>query len=463
MHRSDISRINFPPDEAPENSGEIPPAFSVAAAGPVLSRRALLNLLGGSSLSLAAALQSCSFRKQSPGMVYARNLCEVLTRIREKESDSIRDAANLFAHAIMARNLCFLAAANPLQTGYLGEDTPGLPRIFVYLRSREMAETIQPGDAVLATAIGDFTGLAKVHGAKLAGITSPMVSDDYLPEERSRLAPVPTMGESADIIIRARLPLWDGLAAIPEYPFGILPGAGVVELAAVTALAGEVYRRTEKTVRIERVRPRDALEFLDTAIKRIEKLRSQEQELTTAAALLSKKILNSGTIWVYDRRGALARELARKSGSPAFARPITKEQITDGTLRVIDGLVFASLESNLPEDLHLIRMAAGVTRAIVTICPLVEGGGYRIYKEASAGLDNLSPEKEGVRKFDSNARTYLHTGGILNLTLFWMLMGEVISSLITGGKIPCCFMGAHLAGSGKYNAEMEKKALERGF
>jgi uncharacterized phosphosugar-binding protein len=439
------------------------PVSSLLTDSSTPRRSALQTLLGLSALSCAAALPSCRLRKRSPGLEYARALRTVLDRIREKESGSLRDAANLFAHTIIARHLCFLATADPQRTGYLSEDTPGLPRIFVCLRSRGMADTVQPGDAVLATALGELTGLSKVRGAKLAGITSPLVSDDYSPEEGKKLVKVPAMGELADIVIRTRLPLWDGLVTIPEYPFGILPGAGVVELATVTALAGEVYRRTEKTVPIERVGPRDAMEFFKTVVKRMEKVRDQEEDFAKAAALLGNKVRHSGTLWVYDRRGALARELARESGSPVFARPITKEQITDGTLRVIDGLIFASLESNLPEDLHLIRMARGITQAIVTICPRAEGGGYRIYNEAPAGLDNFSPEKEGVRKFDNNARTYLHTGGILNLTLFWMLIGEVIGYLIDGGNIPCCLMGSHLSGSAAYNEEARRKARERGF
>ncbi|MHB9028570.1 MAG: phosphoheptose isomerase family protein [Candidatus Latescibacterota bacterium] len=463
MSHLDKPRCNaFPGAVSDGNCPEIP-VSSLQSDNSIPRRRALRNLLGLSSLPLAAALPSCTLGKRSPGMEYARALRTVLERIREKESDSIRDAANLFAHTIIARHLCFLATADPQHTGYLGEDTPGLPRIFVYLRSREMAETIQPGDAALATALGELTGLSRVRGAKLAGITSPAVSDDYSPEECKKLTKAPAMGESADIVIRTRLPLWDGLVTIPEYPFGILPGAGVVELATVTALAGEVYRRTEKTMRVEGVGPRDAMEFLRTVVKRMEKVRQQEENFAKAATLLGKKVRSSGTLWVYDRRGALARELARESGAPVFARPITKEQITDGTLRVIDGLIFASLESNLPEDLHLIRMARGITQAVVTICPRAEGGGYRIYNEAPAGLDNLSPEKEGVRKFDNNARTYLHTGGILNLTLFWMLLGEVIGYLMNGGNIPCCLMGSHLSGYVVYNEEARKKARERGY
>ncbi len=428
-----------------------------------LSRRNALRMLGLSALPILGAPLSCSIGKQSPGMQYSRALVKILKKIRAEEETPLRDAANLLAHTVIARNLCFIVTGDPVNPGYLGEDTPGLPRVFVCLRTREMAETVRAGDAVLATFPGELAAVAKARGARVVGISSPMVSDDYGTEDRNRLTAEREMAALAPMVIQTRVPVWDGLVNLPDYPFGILPGSGVVELATVTALAGEVYRRSEKVIRLEKVGPRDALEFLDEVVKRIRKLHQEREAFTNASELIGKKILNRGVLWVYDRVGALSRELARGGGVPAFARPISKEGITDGTLRAIDGLVFASLESNNPEDLHLIRMARGVTSAIATICPREAGGGYRIYNEAPSGMDNLSPEKDGVRKFDNNSRSFLHTGGILNGTAFWMLLGEIIGFMIEAGQVPCCFMGQHLAGSEKYNAQARAKALARGF
>jgi uncharacterized phosphosugar-binding protein len=222
-----------------------------------------------------------------------------------------------------------------------------------------MAETIRPGDALLATFPGELATVAKTRGARVVGITSPLVLDDYGAEDRNRLILEREMFGLAGMVIKTRQPVWDGLVTLPEYPFGILPGSGPVELATVTALAGEVYRRSEKVFRMEKSGPRDALEFLDMVVKRIRKLREQREAFQTSTELIGKKILNRGTLWVYDRVGALSRELAHGGGVPLFARAITKEGITNGALRAIDGLIFASLESNNPEDLHLIRMARG--------------------------------------------------------------------------------------------------------
>lgn len=421
----------------------------------IMPRRSFLGRIGSAAaFPFLGALFSCAAGKDTPGLRYARALRRTLMEIRKGEADSIREAANLFARTIISRKLCFLATAHPSIPGCLNEDSPGLPRIFVYIRSREMAETIRPGDALLATAPGEFVKIAQANGANIAGLCSPSVPDCYGPEDRKLFRAAEGYAGAADPLIGSRLPVWDGLVNLPEYAFGVLPGSGPVELAVVTALAGETYRRSERTLRIEHTRPRDALKFIDTVAHRMNFLDGQGEALLSAAELFAKKVLNRGLVRVYDRRGGLNRELENGAGMPAFLRAITSGEITDGTLRPIDGLIFASLESNQPGDLHLIRMARGITNAIVTVCPHEQGGGYRIYNEAPSSLDNLSPEKDGVRKFDNDTRAFLHTGGILNGALLWMLAGEITGKLIAAGKIPRFYMGTHLAGSDEYNADV---------
>jgi len=270
-------------------------------------------------------------------------------------------------------------------------------------------------------------------------------------------------GDDVRPVMRSLLPYGDGLVNIPEVGFGILLGSGPVELALMTALAGEVYRRSERSVRIEHLRPRDAMEYLNTLARRIRMLNEQAEPLRSAAGMIAKKLLNRGTLWVYDRRGGLAREIGRGSGAPAFLRVIGPKQITDGSLRPIDALIFASLESNQPEDLHLIRMARGVTNAIVIVCPCEQGGGYRIYNEAPASLDNKSPEKDGIRKFDNNTRTFLHTGGVLNCALFWALAGEIAGKIIAAGRAPGFFMPSYLTGSVEHNEELRANVGKGGW
>lgn len=349
------------------------------------------------SLSIAAAFLSCGFNRKSSGIRYLDALHHILKEIRSKEESSIRDASNLFAQALINRNRCFLAVSEPLNPGYYAEGSLGLPPVFVLLRSQEMAVTVREGDALLTTVGGEIPELAKKQGATVIGLPGA-----------ARTGIVETQRAAS------------------------LSFSGPVLLAVVTALAGEIYRRSEGVGRTGNQPPRDALHFLVTVINRLEYLKKQRENLSQAALLAGEKILHGGNLWLYNRNGAFAREIA--TGTPGFARIITPEGITGGALREKDALVFASLTSNAPEEIHLLRIARGITNGIVTICPHEESGGYRLYRESPSGLDNMSPEKEGIETFDNGARTFLHTGGVLNLAIFGMLVGEITAFLDSRGK-----------------------------
>ncbi|MDP2984521.1 MAG: hypothetical protein Q8O92_14475 [Candidatus Latescibacter sp.] len=339
------------------------------------------------SLSIAAFL-SCGFNRKSSGIRYLDSLHHILKEIRSKEESPIRDASDLFAQVLINRNRCFLAVSDPLNPGYYAEGSFGLPPVFVLLRSREMAVTIREGDALLTTVAGEIPELAKKQGATVVGLPGAASAKNSSP----------------------------------------------VLLAIVTALAGEIYRRSEGVGRTGNQPPHDAIRFLDTISSRLKNLKKQRENLRQAALLAGEKIQRGGTLWLYDGRGMFAREIEEGSGTPGFAKIITPMGITDGTLREKDALVFASLTSNAPEEIHLIRMARGITNGIVTICPHEESGGYRLYRESPSGLDNMSPEKEGIETFDNGARTFLHTGGVLNLAIFGMLVGEITAFLDSQGK-----------------------------
>ena len=116
-------------------------------------------------------------------------------------------------------------------------------------------------------------------------------------------------------------------------------------------------------------------------------------------------------------------------------------------------------------DLNLIRKVKSATGAdaVVSLCPHDETGGYRLFKESSIGLDNLSPEKDGIMTFDSGSKHFLHTGGIMNIMFLWMLIGEISDMLATRGEPPQYLMGGHLSGSEQYNLKARLLAEKRGF
>ncbi|MFA6471431.1 MAG: hypothetical protein WCU00_05235 [Candidatus Latescibacterota bacterium] len=392
---------------------------------PVSRRNFLQQSASFSSFSLASLFLSCGFTGKSSGIRYLDSLQHVVTKIRNKEISRIRDAANLFAHALIIRNRCFLAVSDPANPGYFAEGSPGLPPVFVLIRSKEMAGTIREGDALLTTIAGEIPRQAKKNKVSVVGLTSPGVLDDYSPEQQKKHSGLMKFGDSASLLLHTHLSHMDNPVRTHSGKSEISAGTGPALLAVITALAGEIYRRSEGIGRTGSYPSHDAILFLDAILHRLKSVIKERENLHKAALLAGEKIHRGGTLWLYDGRGIFARETREDSGSPGFAKLITPVGITDGTLREKDALIFASLTSNAPEEIHLIRMARGITNGIVTICPHKESGGYRLYRESPSGLDNWSPEKEGIVQFDNGARTYLHTGAVINCGLFWALIGEI--------------------------------------
>jgi len=390
-----------------------------------LSRRKFIKYTAAAvAVPLFPTFMSCGNAPVSTGKAYLESVRNILSTVINKEETSFREAANLCADTIIGRKHCFLFTGFPAQPGYLDESTPGLPGIFINLRSQAMAETLSKGDTVLATDSGKITETARKLGARLLSITP--------------LSGTVGMSDNAGLYIRSHLPHPDGLVTHPEYPFPILPGYGLVRTVLVTALAGEIYRRSGGIGLTGNAAPKNAFGFIEAVIERMQLLDEQFEAVHSAGVLAADKLLSGGRFMVYDSREAMKSEFTGITGIPVFAQTITRKHILDGMLKDGDVLLFGSLSSNDIADHNLIRKiksAAGDV-AVISLCPHDETGGYRLFKESAIALDNLSPEKDGIMALnnDNGAKHFLHTGGIMNIALLWMLIGEVTDILSSRGE-----------------------------
>lgn len=428
-----------------------------------ISRRFFLNSAIASTLfSLLPLHLSCAKKTGSLCFLYLEAILENLKKIRTQEMSHILDGANLIARSIISRNRCFLFNSNSENTNYMGENSPGLPNIFIQLRSKAMAETIRKGDTLLTTFTGEIPEIAKKRGAFIIGITSPTVIDEYEPALQTYFASRQQMGKLADVLIHSHLPVWDGIIKLGEYQFGILPGSGIILPAIITAVAGESYRRSGGIGRTDNSPPQDAYAFIDIVLKRTEQLESHMDTVRDAGILAAEKISKGRKIWVYDKYRILNHQISTGAGVPVFINTISRKGITDGTFKSGDCLVLSAVESIKSDEFELITEARKITDMVVMLCPHSKVGENPLYKKM-IWLDNFSPENDGVLTFDSGTRKYLHTGGILNSILLWMLIGETTGYLIKSDKIPYYLMGTHLADSESYNTRIRALAEKRGF
>lgn len=261
---------------------------------PVSRRNFLMHLASLSSLSLTPFFLSCGFTGKSSGIRYLSSLQHVFTIIRDKEVTRIRDAANLFAHALIIRNRCFMAVSNPVYPGYFAEGSLGLPPVFVLIRSREMAGTLREGDALLTTIAGEIPRLAKKKRVMVVGLTSPSVLDDYSPEQQKNHRGLMKIGDSASLLIHTHLSHLNNPVRTNSGRSGVSAGTGPALLAVITALAGEIYRRSEGIGRTGNFTPRDAILFLDAILHRLKSVKKQRENLHQAALIAGEKVQRGG-------------------------------------------------------------------------------------------------------------------------------------------------------------------------
>jgi uncharacterized phosphosugar-binding protein len=391
-----------------------------------IRRRHFLAAVSAAAATLPFFAPGCG-STSAGGRSYAEALRAILDAIVANEAPSIRDTANLLADTIIARNRCFLYTGHRALSRYLTAPGNGLPRVLIPLLTGEMADTVREGDIVCTTHTTGITDTAASHGARIIPLSSAASASDA--NRRGGHSPaIPSLD--------AHLPS-DGIVAHPGLPSGILPGTFPVLASIITAVAGETYRRSGGIGLTGATRPTDALAFLNITRERISAIGTQPQHgmTTEAAGILAQSVRRGGRVLVYDSTVIAHGEIAEGPGVPSFLEQAVRENFP-GDVHDHDAVIVLSASSNRQEDLAVVRAVRGSSHAVVSICPRDEEGGYRLFKEATAGLDNYSYERDGVLSYEFESKRFLKTAAILNSAVFWQLIDETVTQLVDTGYTP---------------------------
>lgn len=375
--------------------------------GIPVSRRNIIGMIGA---ACSAPFLSCAGSGPGFGDRYIDGLVGGLDHIRRNAADVIRDAANRCARSILSRNHCFGAMGHPLLGRYFDTAAAGLPPVFIPLRSPAMAGTIRDGDTVLYTAGEDIAdrlkqqgistiilGFAEDHGEPAGGLSIILTNCDV------------TTGEGSNGCV--------------------FPASGIMLATVVSMLAGEAYYRCGGIGRTGTEPPATGLSYLEAIRSRLASYR-HKGAIDPAAALIARCVAGGGVLYVLDGTGLLGRELARPD-APAFARPATPQDL--GSVRREDAVLIVAPRSNAQADLLAARTAAAATDTVITICPIDDEGGYRLFKNAASALDNRCPEREGLLAFDGGRRQFLRPGPTVNTALAWLTIAATADRLIADG------------------------------
>ncbi len=424
------------------------------------NRRSFLKLtaLATTGAYVTAGI-SCSEQHGSLADTYCESAAKILQTIIKSEAATIRDASNFIADSLVSKNRWFLSAETNGPRPFLPNRYPGLPAMYYYLVSREMAYTVRKGDTIVTVTTGNIPAAGRNHGAAVAGITTPSVADEYDPAMFTN--PV-RMGDLSTVLIKSHLPVWDGLVEISGANGAMFPGSGIVLQAILTAVAGESYHRSGGFHRTDETPPDIAGAFFRHAIKRILSTSQQKELIVETGNIASERIKSGGRLYVYDPKDIITRDIIFGAGIPLMIAPSPAELIKKGLLSEKDTLVMCLTSQLSSGDYTVLSSAIEKTSHIILLhSPSMTGSSDILQKTVS--LDNLSPESKGILSFDNGARSFLSTAGIMNTLLFWSLIAEISDHLIQDGEPPSFLMNSNLTGSSQHNDEARALHKKRGW
>ena len=183
------------------------------------------------------------------------------------------------------------------------------------------------------------------------------------------------------------------------------------------------------------MKPSAAASYIDIIRERFDSLRTQEKRIREAAALVVDRVLNKGTLWIYDRRGgALLGSECESSRLFLTDHRLTPESV----MKRGDVLLIGAVEPDTPEDLELARRAKKAGAEVIALAATSLSGrtprGKLLAEEADIAINNRSPEASGVLSAKGIALTFCPAAGVMNDCIFWALCAAVADKLLARGK-----------------------------
>ncbi len=203
------------------------------------------SLAGLGMIGFGAFMQSCAEKNimysQDLAKLYIENLIKIVTEIREREFQKIRQAVGAAVQSKLLGKKLYTHLIGPMITGEMNDKRPGHPHIFttddISSSSRE--------DFILTNDADAVRGLSE-RLVKIAGMTSPWCPDnDTGPETLENIGGF-RIEDVANIIIYCHVPHEDGLVSVEGIDIPLFPGSGVIHTVIYYEFISEVMEELAK-------------------------------------------------------------------------------------------------------------------------------------------------------------------------------------------------------------------------
>jgi len=227
---------------------------------------------------------------------------------------------------------------------------------------------------------------------------------------------------------------------------------------------------------------------------------TQKDNIERAAEAVANSLANSGAFWLYGIGHGGEQELAGRAGGLLAAsifsfnfntsspvaeclrgRPRSEPFEADlarvrlavkcSEMRKGDVLMLASVSgrNRVPIELALAAQDGGITVIAMTSLEYtaqvesLHPSGKKLCEVADIVIDNCAPFGDACVEAEGYNHKVLPISGIAQITISWMICGQVIEKMRELGKPAHVYMSVNRAGGSEYNERVTKEYNEQGY
>jgi uncharacterized phosphosugar-binding protein len=238
-------------------------------------------------------------------------------------------------------------------------------------------------------------------------------------------------------------------------------------------------------------------QYFQKVNKLMEKIRNtQTENIRKAAAIIVESIEQGGTVHIFDTGHLINSEMVGRAGGLMLMKALNynfnvdnkyKERDNRGKNTSLEGLAGYVLGSSnvIPGDVLIIGSVSGKTVRPVDIALAARelgvkvialtsleyssslksehSCGKRLFELADLVLDNCAPAGDAMVEVEGLDVNICPASGMAAAYIMWALNAELVSQMMQKGMTPSVYMSINKPEGFKYNEEVRKQFMEKGY
>ena len=422
------------------------------------------------------------FSGEPLALVYPRRIREMLTRVRETQSENILEAAYAIAHAVEKGNRvwCYWDQGHT-HTADIFPGRNGEPEILTPGYDPKQAKK---GDIVLVDYPMNPELIADIAAKDLfvVGGPSPWSGDmlygiEWVTSQAMRIQVRPV----ADIWIETYIDAIGAQVKVPGSSAPLGPESGPLSTSILWMMLADACRILSldgKPVNVKGDEPKLGEktnwvslsaplmdDYFDEIIRELEMVPTELGSIRKMAGIAVDTLLCGGKVYFYSRYPeALASEATGRRGGFAFARNLSDGKIS-GTSK--DCVIMGTYKPDDEADLKNLDALKSLGMRTLSIGPVTRDLKIPerkiIARETEAHAGRMT-DTYGLFAIPGFERRVCPTSGVMVTTILWTLSAEIADQIITRtGDVPAIYFNGALTWDARWDEQMRALMNTRGY